>query len=571
LLPEYDFVIVGGGSAGCVVANRLSEDPSVSVLLIEAGHDETITMDVPIFAGYLQLGPANWGYKTQSQESACLGLKNQRCSWPRGKVLGGSSVLNYMVYTRGNKNDYNKWRDAGNYGWGYEDVLPYFQKLEDVQLPGLEDINGIRGTNGPLTVTYPPYLTEIARTFVAAGKEFGFSINDHNGETQTGFGLLQATLRNGTRLSTNRAYLMPIKDRKNLHVKKSAQVTKILINPVTKHAYGVAFISNGIKYKVKSKKEVILSAGVIGTPQLLMLSGIGPKYHLHSLNIPVIKNLMVGYNLQDHIVNGGITFLINKNVSLLSSRLFRDGFDTLGEYTDFHMGPLTVPGGIEAIAFVNTRLNTELNDYPDIELLLLGGSIASDPTLTANFGVKEDLYQKVFKPIEHMDAFTIFPLLLRPKSRGRILLKSKNPFKSPIIYHNYLTEKEDINVLVEGTKAAIELVKSKAFQEHGTKLHDIPLPACTHLTFGSDKYWKCTTRQLTLTIYHQCCTAKMGPPDDIEAVVDPELRVYGVTGLRIIDASVMPFVTNGHTNAPTIMIAERASDLIKSYWYNKYK
>ncbi|XP_065351057.1 glucose dehydrogenase [FAD, quinone]-like [Cloeon dipterum] len=562
LRRKYDFIIVGAGTAGCLLANRLSADPTHTVLLIEAGRDESFIMDVPILANFFQLTPeTNWGHKTMKQDTACLGLKNKQCKLPRGKVLGGSSVLNYMIYTRGNKIDYDRWRDMGNPGWGYDDIMPYFRRLEDVQI--YRNFS-IRGTAGPLTITHPPWHTPLAESFLEAGKEMGYDIVDYNGERQLGFQFIEATMRNGTRLSSNRAFLMPVRDRPNLHVKKFAMVSRVIIDPKSMRAIGVEFIKEGKAQKVLADKEVILSAGALGTPPILMQSGIGPADHLRSMGIPVLQDLKVGYNLQDHLSVPALTFLIDKKVSIINERILDDA-KMIIEFMAYHQGPITVPGGVEAISFMNSKYSNN-TEYPDIELLFAAGSMTSDPTLHACLGLQQGIYNEVYKPIERKDGFTIFPLIMRPKSQGRVMLRSRDPMKLPLIQHNYLMDDSDIEILLEGVKTAIKVAESEPFKQYNTRLHNIPIPACKRFAFNSDDYWRCTIRQLTMTFYHQCGTAKMGPATDPDAVVDPELRVYGVKGLRVVDASIMPFVPTAHTNGPVYMIAEKASDMIRNTW-----
>lgn len=282
LYPEYDFVIIGGGSAGAVVANRLSEVSQWKVLLLEAGPDENEISDVPSLAAYLQLSKLDWQYKTEPTGRACLGMKNQRCNWPRGKVLGGSSVLNYMVYVRGNKHDYDLWESLGNPGWSYNDVLPYFLKSEDNRNPYLSK-SPYHKTGGYLTVQESPWRTPLVIAFLKAGQELGYQNRDINGEDQTGFMVAQGTIRRANRCSTAKAFIRPVRLRNNLHVALEAHVTKLLINPFTMKTYGVEFIRDGKKQIVMARKEVVLSAGALNTPQIMMLSGIGPKEHLAKL------------------------------------------------------------------------------------------------------------------------------------------------------------------------------------------------------------------------------------------------------------------------------------------------
>ncbi|XP_071448275.1 glucose dehydrogenase [FAD, quinone]-like [Hetaerina americana] len=568
LLPEYDFIVVGAGTAGCVLANRLTENPNWKVLLIEAGRDENFVMDVPLLANYFQFTDSNWKYRTEPQEGACLGLNNGRCNWPRGKVMGGSSVLNYMMYTRGNRMDYDRWAAKGNEGWSYNDVLPYFLKLEDIAVPNL-DKSPYHHKGGPVTISYPPYHTPLATAFLRAGKEIGYNVTDYNGATQTGFSYIQTSTRNGERWSSSRAYIQPIRTRKNLSVKREAMVTKVLIDPRTMKAYGIQMRIGGRNYLVRSRMEVIISAGTINTPQLLMLSGVGPKEHLSQLGIPVIADLRVGENLQDHIASGALNFIVNESVSLGTNKVINDP-NTIVDYAQERKGPLTVPGGVEAIAFVNTRLprkpEDRVNDFPDVELFFIGGLLANQPIVRRAFGIREDIYKAAYAPTEGMDGWTVFPMLLRPKSRGKILLRSRDPSEKPIIMPNYFQDPEDLEVIVEGILTTIALSKTKPFQEFGSRLNTLPIPPCAKFPVSSRDYWRCATRHITLTIYHHVGTAKMGPQSDPTAVVDPRLRVYGIKGLRVIDASIMPQVPTAHTNAPTFMIAEKGSDMIKEDW-----
>lgn len=309
-----------GGSAGAVVANRLSENPKVSVLLLEAGPDENEVSDVPSFAAYLQLSNLDWAYKTEPSNTACLGMINNRCNWPRGKVLGGSSVLNYMIYVRGNKNDFDHWASLGNTGWDYKSVLPYFLKSEDNRNPYLAR-SPYHASGGYLTVQEAPWHSPLVAAFVEGGTELGYENRDINGERQTGYMIAQGTVRRGSRCSTAKAFLRPIRLRPNFHLALNALVTKIEIDPKTKHAYGVEFVRHNRKQVIRARREVILSAGAINSPQILMLSGVGPRDHLEALGIKVLRDLPVGNNLQDHLGFGGLTFTLEKPVAILQNRI----------------------------------------------------------------------------------------------------------------------------------------------------------------------------------------------------------------------------------------------------------
>lgn len=561
LRSEYDFIVVGAGSAGCAVANRLSENPKWNVLLIEAGENENLLMDIPMIVHYLQSYKINWGYKTERSEKFCLAMKNNQCNWPRGKVMGGSSVLNYMVYTRGNKRDYDGWAALGNDGWDFKNVSQYFRKLENNLVPNITP--GHHGRNGPLTISNIDFKSSSAKAFVKAGMEKGHSYVDYNGPEQIGFSFVQATVANGTRQSTNFAYLYPISDRKNLHVKKGSHVTKLLIDS-SKRIYGLKFKSRGQTFTVKVSKEVILSAGAINTPQILMLSGIGPAKHLKQLGIETIVNSAVGYNLMDHTAPGALTFTVN--VTTLKQSELLDIYN-IARYTDELDGPLTSPGGVEAIAFLDTEHPNDPDAYPDLEFMHLGGSVNADPIFKENFGLRNEFYNEMFDGIGlERNTFMVFPMVLRPKSRGRLKLRSTNPFDHPIILPNYFSDPYDMNISITGIRKIIDLLDTEALRNLNAKLLKKPIPGCKHFSPDSDDYWECYTRHLTFTIYHHCGTAKMGPASDRRAVVDPSLKVYGVKGLRVADASVMPIIVSGHTNAPTIMIGEKAADMIKETW-----
>ncbi|XP_022186318.2 glucose dehydrogenase [FAD, quinone] [Nilaparvata lugens] len=490
VLREYDFVIVGAGSAGCTVANRLSEVPEWKVLLLEAGREENYLMDIPLVANMLQFSDANWKYKTIPSKNYCQGMVNHQCNIPRGKVMGGSSVLNYMIYTRGHRLDYDQWASAGNRGWGYDEVLHYFMKSEDMQIPGIMNDKEHHSRGGYLTITHPPFRTKLARAFVKAGVELGNDEVDYNGATQTGFSYLQVTMRNGSRWSTSRAFLHPISYRKNLHIKKRSQVTKILIDSNTKRAYGVEYIRNNRKYIVTARKEVILSAGAINSPQLLMVSGVGPAQHLKNLGINVIKDLPVGYNLQDHVALGGLTFLVNDTASLKIERILNDP-NVLNNYIQYHQSWLSIPGGTEAIAFYDLQKPNDKDGHPDLELLFIAGTLTAEPTLQKNFGISDEVMKAMFIGYEKRDGFMVFPMVMRPKSRGRVMLRDKNPLHSPLIDMGYFSNPEDLDILVGGVRKCQELVKTKAMKRLNAQILPTVIPGCSNIKYDSDEYWKC--------------------------------------------------------------------------------
>ncbi|XP_072934514.1 glucose dehydrogenase [FAD, quinone]-like [Epargyreus clarus] len=569
MLSEYDFIIVGAGTAGCVLANRLSEIPDWKILLIEAGVNENFVMDIPILANYLQFTPANWRYKTKPSDKYCAGFENQQCNWPRGKVVGGSSVLNYMIYTRGAPADYDNWKEMGNEGWGWDNILPYFKKIENFNIPTFENPQ-YHGKKGYLNVEHAPFRTAKGKAWVKAAQELGFKYGDHNGATPSGVSFLQLSMKNGTRHSASRAYLHPINRRNNLHLTKISMVTKLLFDDTKTKVIGVELEKHGRKHKILAKKEVIVSAGAINSPQLLMLSGIGPKSHLEEMSIPVIKDLPVGYNLMDHIAAGGLQFMVRQQNFSLSTEFILNHLDLVFKWMKSHKGPLSIPGGCEALVFMELKDKFNATGWPDVELLFIGGGLNSDPLLPRNFGFDERIYSDTYGSLGKNDAFMVFPMLMRPKSKGRVLLQSRSYKIHPTLVPNYFEYPEDLKKIVEAIKVAIEITRQPSMKKLGTKIYDIPIADCLKYgPFGSDAYFACQAQMFTFTIYHQTGTCKMGAKGDPSAVVDPRLKVHGIEKLRVIDGSIMPEIVSSHTNAPVYMIAEKGADMIKEDWGKK--
>ena len=518
----YDYIIVGAGSAGCVLANRLSEDPQTSVLLLEAGgNDNEQKIHIPAAFSQLFRTPYDWEYYTEEEPE----MANRKMYWPRGKVLGGSSSINAMIYIRGHRHDYDSWRDAGNEGWGYTDVLPYFKKAEN-QERGPDEYHG---SGGPLNVADMRYVNPLSRAFVAACIEAGIPANnDFNGAANEGAGVFQTTQKNGARWSTVNAYLKPALKRPNLTLRPQTQVARVVIE--NGHASGVEYLVNGKIETVRANREILLCGGAINSPQILMLSGVGRAAHLKEMDIEVVVDLPgVGENLQDHLASGA-SYHSTKPISLNDAQ--KPG--NVLNYLLFKKGPLTSTIA-EAGAFIKTQ---EDGPAPDIQFHFA-------PVFFRGHG---------FEPVPG-HGFTIGPTLLHPTSRGRILLHSSDPTAHAMIRANYFSTEEDIQVMLAGLKVAHEVAHMQAFApflgaelEPGTWKHP-------------DSEAIQAMRESAETLYHPAGTCKMG--NDALAVVDAQLRVRGVEGLRVIDASIMPTVTGGNTNAPTIMIAEKAADMIK--------
>jgi len=540
------------------------------VYLIEAGGTEGVFHQVPAFAAYMQGSHSNWGYKSTPQKKACFGMYNNECSLPRGKILGGTSSINFMIYNRGNRRDFDRWAAAGNTGWSYDEVLPYFLKSENAQLYGLER-SRYHNHSGPLHVEDVRFRSKIVHAFVRGAQQTGHKYTDYNGESQIGVSYVQATTKNGQRHSAFRAYIEPIRsDRLNLHILTFAKVLKVIIDPQTKSAKGVELNYRGFNYKIFARKEVILSAGTFNSPQLLMLSGIGPSDNLKAIEVPVIKELPVGMQLYDHMCHFGPTFITNttgetifqSNINLAMVK----SFAFLGDPSTM----LSSIGGVESLTFLKVPGSKEPADMPDIELITVDGSLASDAGSALKNGAnfKNEIYRDVYQDLAQrkQDHFSVLVMQFHPKSVGRLWLHNRNPFEWPRINPKYFQRDEDVEFLLQGIKETIKITKSPALQKLGTRLHTKKIPGCGNFNFGSDDYWRCSIRTMSYTLHHQVATCRMGPETDRSAVVSPELKVHGISNLRVVDTSIIPFPPTAHTNAASFMIGEKASDLIKNEW-----
>ncbi|XP_063833146.1 glucose dehydrogenase [FAD, quinone]-like isoform X1 [Ostrinia nubilalis] len=569
-LPEYDFIIVGAGSAGSALASRLTENKKVTVLLIEAGKPEMLLTDIPAMAPYFQATDYTWQYYMEPQPGVCMGMENERCFWPRGKAVGGTSVINYMIYTRGRPQDWDRIAADGNYGWSYNEVLEYYKKSEKASLDGLEN-NPYRNKDGVMPVEFVPKRTKLIKAFLEAGRILGHPTVDYNLPHELGFGYVQTTTSRGHRHSAAKVFLHRHKKRRNLHIMPETTATKVLIDPQTNTAYGVEFINKNIRYTARVRKEVILSAGPIASPQLLMLSGVGPRHHLSSLGISVFRDLPVGRELYDHICFPAAIFSLNTtNVSFNENRAL--SIKNLVDWLRDGDNDLSSPGGVEGIGYIKTPVSDDPEPVPDIELISIGGSIVVDGgpggsrAVRKGMRISEAVFNEALGAIDNSETWSAFPMLLHPKSVGHLELRDTNPFSHPKMYGNYLTDARDVATFVASIRHLQAMAATEPFQKFGAQIHRAQYPKCRGLAFDSDEYWECAVRTFTATLHHQIATCRMGAVGDPRAVVDPELRVHGVNNLRVVDSSVIPRTISAHTHAPAVMIGEKAADMIKSTW-----
>uniref|UniRef100_A0A182QMK0 Glucose-methanol-choline oxidoreductase N-terminal domain-containing protein n=1 Tax=Anopheles farauti TaxID=69004 RepID=A0A182QMK0_9DIPT len=567
LRTVYDYVIVGAGPAGCVLANRLSEDPKVSVLILELGRGERPAFAEPPMLGPMLMGSDySFGYETTRQKYGCLGLTDRKCSWTHGRGVGGSSIINNIIYTRGNRRDFDNWARAGMEGWSWEEVLPYYRKIERANIKDF-DGNGAHGKEGRVSVEDCPFRSEVAKAFVASASQSGYPYLDYNAGDNLGVSFLQAHSKRGHRVTAGTAYLKDVRHRPNLHISTRSWATQILFSEDNSEAVGVRFTKNKRYHTVRARRELILSAGAFETPKLLMNSGIGPAEHLRQHGIRVVRDLPVGRQVYEHGGAFGPVFIVRNGSRAEQNLLSLEQLLTVDEMLKFRngTGPLT-SNSIESLLYVKSPVASDPDPgLPDVEVMQSFLSMSFDSSIATRIAYRlpDELVRQYYDPLMSVRNFMFLPMIMKTHTVGRVELKSRNPFHHPIFNYQYFEDERDVEALVYAIKEVLRIVQAAPMQRLGIELYNRPVPGCEHEQFNSDDYWRCHVRTLTTTFQHQVATCRMGAPGDPSAVVDPRLRVRGVGRLRVADAGIIPEPPTAHTCAMSYLIGEKAADMIR--------
>ncbi|XP_014228225.1 glucose dehydrogenase [FAD, quinone]-like [Trichogramma pretiosum] len=558
---HYDFIVVGAGGAGLVLANRLSEIPHWKILVLEEGSEQPYFNEIPAMLITNPTSESTHTFSSEPEPFACAGNPNKACLLPCGKGVGGTTSMYGMLYTRGTRANYDEWAELGNKAWSYEAVLPYFLKSEDMRAPSiLKQSPGVHGVGGNLAVDYFAHRDNVSLAIHDAWRELGYPEIDYNrGYNVSGVSRMQHLTRDGTRDGSNAAYLRPVRaTRANLAVRTRSRVVRILIDPKTKRARGVEYVQleddKKVVKKAWARKEVIVSAGAIESPKLLMLSGVGPATELTAHGIPVLQELPVGRNLLDSVKVEALTFDVEDRwMTMEVEEIRRD----VNQWLRTHEGPLAALGSLDTVNHYSVSNETRRRDVPDVRIDFIGKMYRSSGRVEMMTFVPRAYYNKV----------QLIVVLLRQRSRGEVRLNRTDPvWGDPSISGNYLSDPQDQRLVVEAIRRAKKIFDAPTFVARGFK--ENPVSGCKDLDASaeSEAYYECLLRRYSLPGFHYAGTCRMGPWADGTSVVDERLRVHGVRGLRVVDASVMPAGVSGSTLAATVMIAEKASDLIKADW-----
>ncbi|XP_023246416.1 glucose dehydrogenase [FAD, quinone]-like [Copidosoma floridanum] len=553
----FDFIVVGAGVAGPIIARRLSDNPYWRVLLVEAGPEEPSLTAIPGLAFNAINSSLDWRYQTEPTKpnsTACL-ESNGVCAWPRGKMVSGTGGMYGMMYVRGHPDFYDEWASQGAHGWSYKELLKYFEKAENPIRSVFTNHKMFRryNTDAPLVIDHFQHKPDFANEMMRAASEMGYRTSDFKEYQQTGFMVAPMLTQDGLRGTTSRYYLRPVAGRRNLYVLTNAHVTQVRTNEWDKRATGIELIDKlGTKRTYFANKEIILSAGAIGSPQLLMLSGIGPREELERLNLPVIIDLPVGRNLQNHVSVGVKMSIKDDYYETLST-------DSVNEFLLRRTGPMSSTGLTQVTAFLESSYTKR--GVPDVQVFFDGFS-----STCARTGLDIECKDGSLGTCPARREIVARPTVVQTRSRGYLTLRSSDPLDHPLIYPNYFTNETDMRVLIEGVKKIVEMTDTQTLKRWDMKVDKTPHPWCSRYYFGTDAYWECLIRAQTGPENHQSGTCRMGSRTDPRSVVDPELRVLGVRNLRVADASIFPVLTNANPVAAIVAVAEKAADMIQAAW-----
>ncbi|KAK9871965.1 hypothetical protein WA026_015211 [Henosepilachna vigintioctopunctata] len=553
---HFDFIVVGAGSAGSVVARRLMETEKWKILLVEAGGFPSITTEIPgLFFNIELTTDETWGYFTEPSEKSCKGFKNGACHWPRGKVLGGCSSINGMIYIRGYKENYDSWSESGNEGWDNDNLKQYFKRSERL-MEEQSKYKNMYGNEGSIPLTRYQNNETIRNILLQSANELGY--NKQPEEGHTGFVESLQNIEGGTRYNAAKILIARTNITDKITLALNAHLQKIMIDNKNMKAEGIELKIGEKTMKIYSDREVILSAGAINSPQILMLSGIGPEEHLREKGIEVIQDLKVGENLQDHVLLPIFSKISDQAIKPTELT------DDIYQYFVHKKGFFSNTGLLNILGFLNTKNHT---NYPDLQIMYYSfpkNNAAVLETFLESINLDKIISQQLISHNKKSNILISCIIAAQPKSRGKILLKNADPLSKPSIFTGYFTDErnEDMKALLEGVRFVEAQLRTNAFKTINAEVLDIGIPNCKNFEFNSDAYWECAMTNTATTVYHPTSTCKMGPKNDQHAVVDSRLKVHGIKNLRVIDASIMPKIVSVNTQSSVFMIGQKGAEMI---------